>query len=1621
MRTKTPHRNPVSLPACIHVFFLVLILASFAACAATAGFESDCRALSATQHRLTGTAEYRKAARYVENRLREIGVDSLIIQEFPTVQARVKRCEIRLGSDSNQARPLLPMRANGIMQPVSPKSGISGELLLAGRGRPQDYGTRRVHGKIVVLDYNAGSSWLGAFRLGAKAVVFTGADVMEAWQPHYAETNANLPRFFYPGPAGDLVEGIPALIHSEVAWEGAIGRNILGFIRGTAPVFHIDKEEVTLFAANLDSYGEVPLLSPGARGAANCAALLKLASHFRKHRPKRHVVLAFFDAQSRGHAGVSALYRALATESKPMRLKARAESIEKEDAYIGDIRDLLSKSDPLSPENKASSSVKRGLIERLKQKAGEKKFAVDEQLQIVRSELLDISNSDPKFALVETQIRELDAEKKAWNNLRRELARQEYTAGSREKLHAVISEVRNDIDGRRGELEFERHVLDCDSAVSRLLGQRWIVLHASLMLGDFAPSWGLVVGGDSFLRSLKDTPGLYGRIQAAFLAGYESMAARGSAPAHFLKTTIDGNMDRTDLLLGVPYFTHSGEIAGNAGIYNLVVGTSQEPMAREGTPHDVLSFLNLDRIESQADEAAGLFWTTLNQERLSLLRSVVADQEYFGPLFVGNSPDGPKVMATTIGSTFPNKPMANAIVNLFVTDAHRGYLKRRRVPNTYQPTKIYAFDDCQILRTNQNGSYYFGPGSNWVNYAGFSAIFDERGEVVYASNQNTRVASTASWRQNTNLIHHGYTVLLPQVEAADPADFCIYDARTNSELNKERSSYLAQDGIASWFSEKKISGVKFFGRTDPTFVCLVNGTDTLAEEFDKTANPYGVGLAYEGNWNPPGTGRRGGTDLWKLNETRVALLRARSCINSSIEELHSRGQDLMTLAQKAISDPLSEALAFSSTLIEKTVYRKTRSTMDDLVKAVLVLLALSVPFAFALERLLIGSTIVYKQIAWFVGLFILTFLVLYTTHPAFRISATPMVIFLGFAIILMATMVISIIMRKFEHELKALQGMNLGVHSADVSRFSTIMAAMSMGISTMRRRPLRTALTAVTIVLLTFTILSFASFGALTGIVRIYLSPPPAYTAAFMHNLEWTDLDRGLLSTCQLRWGQESDVAARFWVAPVHEESKGLLVTRSDGAKPVILRGLLGISDLELVRRRDIAELLGSPQSLAGSIWLSKSVAGRIGVGEGDMVLLCGRMLRVGALIDPTQALEVKDMDRSDIFPVNFVEMQASQGSQSKTSEDAAFNRNVRAVQEKRNWTNLSSEAVAIVSAETAIDLGASLYAISIYTADARKAIEVAEDLARMVTPIPVNATRNDGVFVHVLGPVLQASGLKDLIFPILLGGLVIFGTMLGSVSDREKEIYSFSALGLAPPHVAGLFFAESLVYSVVGGLGGYLLANGVVKILGMLSEYGLVSVPEMNYSSSNAVVTILIVMGTVLVSTIYPALKASRSANPGIMRSWRLPVPDGDIYDIVFPFTVSGYDITGVVSFLKEHFNNFSDTGLGIFMAEKTQIARLDGGSLGLNSKLALAPFDLGVTQTFELRSTPSEIPGIDEVKIRIVRVSGQPKDWQRLNRVLLDELRKQFLIWRSISHDSMEMYRSRTLTELGDASAQA
>jgi len=1566
-------------------------------------FRADCAALTAGPHRLSGTAEYQAAADYLVKRLETLGAE-VVVQEFANLQTE-DECSIEIHADAPAPvrRPLFAMRPNGIVPAATPPEGITGRILHAGAGGPHPFGDRSPEGRIVVLDYNSGGAWLRAFRLGARAVVFVPNGRAEAWQCHYTMANANLPRFYYPGPRSDLPEGAVVRIRSRAPWRSATGRNVLAFLRGTDAHFGQDAEELVVAACHLDTFGEVPRVSPGARGAANCAALLRIAEHLKAHRPRRHVLLAFLDNQARGHAGAAALYRLLDQASDPtITLEGRVRSLETEERFIADLRAQLARPNPVTAE----SPVRRELVLRLKRNAAAHSFELRQALYDLRKALTALPADAPEREALERRIADHEGEKDGWNALLRVLSRGSDAREAQTILASAIAELREEVEKRSAELAAERRALAADQRLHKLVGTLWVSLHVSLLLGDASPRWGLVIGGDSAMRIPGDDPGLYGKIQTTFLRAAESLDGSPAPPAHFERASADGTLDPPRLLWAAPFLIHSGEVAGRVGIYNVALATAQESLPREGTPDDTLAALDLPRLEAQAAEVCCLLAAVASHPGLSLRRAVVADAFYSFPEFPPDyHPRGPMVMGRLPGSPMPDRQMGHVVVQLH-------HAKRGIAPWTdlaWQPRKPYAFDDFLVLLTNQNGSYGLGPvrKDTW-NLAGFAAGFDGLGRVTAASDAAS--AGGVATRLNMFPCRSGAAVLPPQLQ---PNPIQVLRARGNSPLDDDRSFAQTLDGVAYWYCETKEDLLKLFGLR--ALVALGSGGGPSADGSGQSAarragsmeEAEGVGFSTEPPWALPGTAQGSAGDLWRLNEARMQVLRSRGIVNSSVEQLHGEAEDLLLEAARTPAVAEGEAIAASAFLAEQPVYQLTRDTLNDLVRAVLVLLALSVPFAFAAERLLIGAASVYRQIAWFAGFFTLTFLILFFTHPAFAISQTPTIIFLGFAVVVLAALVIVIIMRRFEVELKILQGLTSTVHAADVSRFSTVMAAMAMGISTMRRRPLRTALTAITIVMLTFTILCFASFGTQTGIVKLFVGAAPGYTGAFVHKVSWTELSPDILDVIGPRWGKQAVACNRFWISPKTPQNQGPLITRADGSRPLALRGVLGLDAREFAHRPDLAALFGAnADRWADVVLVTRAVAERLEVKSGAPVLVGGHLLHVGALLDPSQVSAAKDMDGNGILPVDFVEMKTA------LSETVSGEASLMA-QGEQNWAYLPTDSVAIVSAANAQRMGAALHAVTLYTPDARSAADLAEAVAKTL-PLPVSATRSEGVYRHVLGTLVEASGAGDLVFPILLGGLVIFGTMLGSVVDREKEIYTFSSLGLAPPHVASLFFAEAMVYSVIGGMAGYLLAQGTHKALSWLAGYGLVRVPEMNYSSANAIATILIVMGTVLVSAIYPAVKASRSANPGILRTWRVPAPKGDVLDLEFPFTVSEYDITGVVSFLKEHFDNFGDTGLGRFMARNARLVRGRGTQLGLDADLALAPFDLGVTQAFELRSAPSEIPGIDLVAIRITRKSGQPKDWRRLNKVLLDDLRRQFLIWRALPHETMELYRQRTLSQL-------
>ncbi len=269
-----------------------------------------------------------------------------------------------------------------------------------------------------------------------------------------------------------------------------------------------------------------------------------------------------------------------------------------------------------------------------------------------------------------------------------------------------------------------------------------------------------------------------------------------------------------------------------------------------------------------------------------------------------------------------------------------------------------------------------------------------------------------------------------------------------------------------------------------------------------------------------------------------------------------------------------------------------------------------------------------------------------------------------------------------------------------------------------------------------------------------------------------------------------------------------------------------------------------------------------------------------------------------------------------------------------------------------------------------------------------------------------SVTGMADLIIPLLIAALIVLNTMLGAVFERTKEIHIFGSIGLAPSHVGVLFIAESTVYAVMGAILGYLLGQVVAKI----SVYtGWLEGLSLNYSSMAAIVATVVVMAVVLLSTVYPAKKASSVATPGVERRWKVTDPDGDTWIIPLPFSVTGDQAMGLNAFLSEWFAAYEEYSIGDFVTEGTTFSRHTheyGEGFEIELMAWLAPFDLGVSQRVFVRTRPTDMKDVFEIDLRLDRESGDVSSWKRVNRRFINTLRKQFLIWRTISPEDRERY---------------
>ncbi|MEW6751869.1 MAG: FtsX-like permease family protein [Candidatus Latescibacterota bacterium] len=750
-------------------------------------------------------------------------------------------------------------------------------------------------------------------------------------------------------------------------------------------------------------------------------------------------------------------------------------------------------------------------------------------------------------------------------------------------------------------------------------------------------------------------------------------------------------------------------------------------------------------------------------------------------------------------------------------------------------------------------------------------------------------------------------------------------------------------------------------------------------------------------------------DMWILDDVRMKVLERYGVRNERMARLHEQARTHLLAARLSLERQDYGAYAAAVTRaagLEGRAYPDVRATASDTVNGIVFYFVLLIPFSYFGERLLCGFTDVRRQLAGSAAIFAAVFLVLHGVHPAFRLSTSPYIVLLAFVILALGTAVIALVISRFREQMRQLRRQAEGVWEADVGRLSATLAAVLLGISNLRKRKVRTTLTAATLVLVSFTALSFTSVSSTIRFYRLPRGGAAAYEGALVRDRNWGGLQPAVQEMVAQSFGDRGTVAPRSWfLLPEPSGRAQIPFYRVDTQAAGVAYGIVGLTEGE-PQVTGIDRLLGpggrwfQPGERQACI-LPDDLAGVVGIGPADVgrawISCAGRQYRVVGLVDAEGLNRLADLDGEKLTPVDLV---------SESSATTTTQQDPRLVPTApiRSYVHLEASNVVLLPHEEVLDLGGGLRSVAVggFQGDLPAAVE--EFVTRVAMPTFLG--HQGRVTVYSSLGVARLSGLGNLAVPLLIAALIVLNTMMGSVWERTREIGIYSSLGLTPVHVAALFLAEAGVFATLGAVLGYLLGQTLAMAL---SIFGLLQGMTLNYSSLSAVWATLVVMLTVFLSTLYPARKAAELTVPDVTRRWSLGEPEGDDWRFDFPFTVAGAEVLALYAYLTQVFRSCGEGSFGEFLAEDVRFAARGEGEQAhyrISMRAWLAPYDLGLSQEVSLEAVPTGEHRVYRIAMHLHRLSGDVASWQRLNRGFLNVLRRRFLVWRTVPAAVRQQY---------------
>ncbi len=1045
--------------------------------------------------RRVGTLGCEATANLISETLANCGMQ-VITQHFSVSVPSASNFRL-LGENNESIENLFiyPVEPSGILTVSLPSDGLQGKLvfieksdlaLLQGEN-PED---------LIVLTYSF--DWKTFASMGVKAVLIledtdmrslrTSKDTTDPWNSLIERNEFNYPLFLVRGDFRDLI-GKRVKLQGEVKWQTVTAKNIFGRLQGKE-----NSSEALLISAYYDSFSPIIGMAPGAEEAISVAAFLNLAKALAPYKGKlqRDVIFIATSAHSEYAKGARVIMDALETNMitrvDKMSVRERLASQETLLSYVKNAKEIIENdifwngepSETKVMVNKYGNGFKTWFSDVVKHVLGEINIADTEK--VLQRRLAYLRAGSPVYREGFDPIKASDKERRD-------------KANSHPLLLAYLdAREKESISGNM--VSIQPHLL-CTKPETASLGVKNKLLAHLERLEKYHTKT---------IKELSDS-----------IAVHELISKYQNKVLINLQIYSGGSLQKNSLAILTGKLRIGSIIEPQVSI---LADIFRKNCIKTGTDTEIIHWSSLDASGTKVNPSIhgytlfsmeSVVWTIFGHLAFTVINSS------FFPAKIGT----PENTFEDIDISLPQKQMP--AIGKTILDIAAGDLQLKSMPS-YEKNNLIA-RSVKVVGNAGSGSlspsHRFGENTFVVMYKGgfgivrgvknfmieqtdpygecsfdkflpiwghnydFNAMrFDEKGNLLYTKNQISSFATT------------GKKVTIPMFRCAPVSVYAYQNPVTMQSF--KGISFISKQTLSSPDAFLETPYVYFLKPDLMFYIVLKDGAygnkEILANRaFILNANPYnppiqpdepeifGEGYLVA---DTPFIGRiaeQASASMLRTNQKRIQLQQKYNMADSLMLEFHNKALAFLKDAQEAFANfrPLESAVAASKSFAYAlNNHPIIRNKISQAIIGILWYLALLVPFAFFFEKLVFGFTDIRKQLVSIAIIFLIVFFLLKIFHPAFQMVRSSLMILLGFIILLLTLIVILMVSGKFKQNIKELRSKEGVIEGADINRGGVIGTAFMLGLNNMRRRKVRTALTATTLILLTFVMICFTSISS---------------------------------------------------------------------------------------------------------------------------------------------------------------------------------------------------------------------------------------------------------------------------------------------------------------------------------------------------------------------------------------------------------------------------------------------------------------------------------------------------------------------------------------------------------------